>query len=65
MKKKTPRSVTVMFDPAFFIFAIFYGTFSGMNYFTCQNKMLHIANEIVSKSKILLKHEVNNTGRKN
>ena len=45
-----------------FKFAISSGTFGGMNYFICQNKIFLIANEIFSKSKILLKQEVSNIG---
>ena len=43
---------------------MFYGTFSNMNNFVCQNKTLYKADEIVSKSKILLKCAVSNTARK-
>ena len=35
-----------------------------MNNFICQNNTLQKAGETVSKSKIVLKHKANNTGRK-
>ena len=40
------------------------GTFSGMKNFTYQSKTLEKTGETVSKSKIVLKHEVSNTWRK-
>ena len=52
------------FDFVFSKSAVFYGTFSNMNNFVCQNKTLYKADEIVSKSKILLKCAVSNTARK-
>ena len=44
-----------MFGSVFFKSTMFYGTFSSMNNFICQNKTLRIANEIVPKLKIVLK----------
>ena len=62
--KKTSISYTVMHSSVFSYSAMFYGTFSSMNNFICQNNTLSKANQMVSKSRTALKHVARNTGRK-
>ena len=62
--KKTSTSYTVMHSSVFSYSAMFYGTFSSMNNFICQNNTLSKANQMVSKSRTALKHVASNTGRK-